>query len=70
MEINRHKHRVIVTGSDPVDVRDVLTLLDRQIAARAWSFGSLHNARDVTWLPTDDDIRTIVAYVDRNAHTL
>lgn len=57
-------------GSDPVALPDVLALLDRQIAEGAWSYGSLHDARNVTWVPTPEDIRTIVAYVDNNSKTL
>ena len=70
VEIDREKRRLRVVGSDPVGLTDALYILDRQIAAGGWSFGTLHDAREVTWVPTPADIRTIVAYVDTNARTL
>jgi hypothetical protein len=69
-DVNRPERRVTVVGSDPVGLPDVLALLDRQIAEGAWSYGTLHDARLVTWEATPDDIRVIVAYVDNNARTL
>jgi hypothetical protein len=69
-EIDHAAKRLFVTASDPVGLPDVLDLLSRQIAAGAWSYGSVHDARAVTWLPTLDDIRVIVAYVDNNSRTL
>jgi hypothetical protein len=70
VEIDHARSRLTVIGSDPVSLPDVLALLDRQIAAGAWSYSSLHDARNVTWMPTPEDIRTIVAHVDNNSKTL
>ena len=70
IDIDRWIPRVTVVGSDPVGLPDALALLGRQIADGAWAYGTLHDARRVTWVPTLDDIRTIVAYVDTNARTL
>jgi len=69
-DVDHARARITIHASDPVGLPDVLALLDQQVAAGAWSYGSLHDARGVTWLPTPDDIRTIVAYVDNNSRTL
>jgi hypothetical protein len=69
-QIDRSSRRVTIVGSDPVALPDVLALLDRQIAEGAWSYGTLHDARSVSWQPTADDVRMIVAYVDNNSRTL
>ena len=69
-QIDRKARRLTIVGSDPVALSDLLALLDRQIAEGAWSFGTFHDARLVTWLPTPDDVRVIVAYVDNNSRTL
>jgi len=66
-----HEHRsVTVVATEPVGLADVLGLLDRQIAAGAWSYGTLHDARQVNWTPSADDLHLIVAYVDNNSRTL
>ena len=70
IDIDRWIPRVTVVGSDPVGLPDALALLGRQIAEGAWAYGTLHDARRVTWVPTLDDIRTIVAYVDTKARTI
>jgi hypothetical protein len=69
-ETDRSRQRLTIVGSDPVGLSDVLALLARQIAEGAWSYASLHDARNVTWLPTLDDVRMIVAFVDNNSKTL
>ena len=70
LQIDHSSRRLTIVGSEPVGLPDVLAALDRQIAEGAWSYDSLHDARFVTWLPTPDDIRVIVAYVDSNSKTL
>jgi hypothetical protein len=70
IQIDHAKRRVRVVGSDPVSLPDALELLGRQIAEGAWPYATVHDARQVTWVPTDGDVRSIVAYVDTNARTL
>ncbi len=48
----------------------MLELLGKQIAEHAWSYGMVHDARRVSWMPTDDDVRSVAAYVDISARTL
>ncbi len=59
-----------VVGSDPVSLTDVLELLDKQIAEQAWSYGMVHDARRVSWLPTEADVASVVAFVDLKARRL
>jgi len=63
IHIDHHKKLVIVVGRDPLTVDDALTVFDWQMAGRAWSYATLHDARQVSWVPTEDDRRTITAYV-------
>lgn len=69
-EVDRARSRLRIVGSDPVGLADVLALLDRQISEGAWAYGTLHDARLVTWLPTEEDIRVIIAFVDHTSKTL
>jgi hypothetical protein len=70
IHIDHYKQLVIVVGRDPVTVDDALMALDWQIAGRAWSYRTLHDARGVSSAPTRDDVRTIVARADTSARTL
>jgi len=70
IHVDRVRGRLTVIGTDPIGLPDVLALLSRQIESGAWGFGSLHDARLVTWQPTPADILTIVGFIDSNAETL
>lgn len=70
IDADRARRRLSVIGTDPVALPDVLAVLDWQIADGAWSYATLHDARHVTWIPTDEDIRVIVAFVDNTSQTL
>ena len=70
IHIDHDKKLVIVVGRDPLTIDDALMVLDWQMGGRAWSYGTLHDAREASWVPSDDDRRAIAAYVDANAGTL
>lgn len=70
IEVDHDTRRIAVTATDPVGLSDALALLDRQVAEGAWSYGTVHDARSITWLATEEDVRTIVAYVDYNSRAL
>jgi len=68
IQVDHTKRRAVVMGTDPLS--DVPVLFDRQVAAHAWSYGTVHDARHVTWVPNANETDTIVAFVDDNAITL
>ena len=70
VRIDHARSRLEIVGSDPVGLSDVLELFDRQIAEGAWTYAALHDAREVSWTPTADAIRAIVAFVDATSETL
>ena len=70
IQIDHPRRRFVVVGADPISVSDVLVLFDHQVAAHAWSYGTVHDARHVTWVPNANETDRIVAYVDDNALTL
>lgn len=70
VRINHARSRLEIVGSHPVGLSDVLELFDRQVAEGAWAYGALHDARQVSWTPTADAIRAIVAFVDTTSETL
>src|SRR5438094_8222891 len=56
VDIEHDRKRVTIVGRDPVGLSDVIALLDGQVRDGAWSYGSLHDARVVTWIPSPDDV--------------
>jgi hypothetical protein len=60
IDIDRSRHRVTVVGRDPVSLADALAVILRQATDHAWSYATLHDARAVTWVPTTDDLRTMI----------
>jgi len=70
IQIDHPRRRFVVVGADPISVSDVLVLLDYQVAPNAWSYGTVHDARGMTWVPTATETDTIVSYVDNTALTL
>jgi hypothetical protein len=63
VDIEHDRKRVTVVGRDPVGLSDVIALLDDQVRDGAWSYGSLHDARLVTWVPSPDDVVAIVVHI-------
>jgi hypothetical protein len=70
ISVDHESRDVTVVATEPVGLSDVLALLGRQIAEGAWGYRTLHDARQVGWVPTPDDMRVIVACVDTNSKTL
>jgi len=70
INIDHQKRHITVVATEPVGVADVLQLLGQQIENGAWSYRTLHDARQVRWVPPPDDVRVILAYVDNNSKTL
>jgi hypothetical protein len=63
VEIDRERKRFFVIGRDPVGLSDVIALLDRQVAEGAWSYGTIHDSRLVTWMPSREDVIAIVIHI-------
>src|SRR5207245_10081021 len=63
VDIEHDRKRVTIVGRDPVGLSDVIALLDGQVRDGAWSYGSLHDARLVTWIPSPDDVVAIVVHI-------
>jgi len=63
VEIDRERQRFLVIGRDPVGSPDVIALLDRQVAEGAWSYGTIHDSRLVTWMPSREDVIAIVIHI-------
>jgi hypothetical protein len=40
IQVDHAKGRVVVVGTDPLSVSEVVVLFDRQVAAHAWSYGT------------------------------
>jgi hypothetical protein len=68
--IDHRRSRLNVVASNPVGLSDLLEVLDRQVAEGAWSYATLHDARLVTWMPSQEAIRAIVAFVEDTSETL
>ena len=63
VDIEHDRKRVTIVGRDPVGLSDVIALLDGQVRDGAWSYGSLHDAQLVTWIPSPDDVVAIVVHI-------
>jgi hypothetical protein len=63
VNVDHEQRRVHVVGQDPIRVEDLLAVLDRQIGEAAWSYGTLHDARAVTWVPSSDDVRELISHL-------
>jgi hypothetical protein len=61
VEIDHQHRRVNVIARDPVSLDQVCELLARQATDGVWSYATLHDARLVTWVPTADDVRQMLA---------
>ena len=70
INVDHKKRHITVVATEPVGLADVLKLLAQQIENGAWAYRTLHDARQVRWVPTPDDVRIILAYVDNNSKTL
>jgi len=68
MPITYERHdetrRIRVTASGALTLRDVLAVIDRQLAEGAWSYSMLYDARDLTTMPSADDVRKLAARVE------
>jgi hypothetical protein len=63
VEIDHERKRFFVIGRDPVGLSDVIALLDRQVEEGAWPYGSIHDSRLVTWMPSREDVIAIVIHI-------
>ena len=68
--IDHRRSRLNIVGSNPVGLSDLLEILDRQVAEDAWSYATLHDARLVTWTPSEEAMRAFVAFVETTSETL
>ena len=63
VEIEHDRRRFFVIGRDPVGLSDVIASLDRQVEEGAWSYGTIHDSRLVTWMPSREDVIAIVIHI-------
>jgi len=70
INIDHRRRHITVVATEPVGVADVLHLLGQQIENSAWGYRTLHDARQVRWVPTSEEMQIILAYVDNNSKTL
>jgi hypothetical protein len=61
--LDRERERLTIIGRDPVGVPDVLVWLERQAADGAWAYGTLDDFRLVTWIPTTEDLQSVLGQV-------
>jgi len=64
MSIDRPRKRIEVIAWGPVGMEDALELIARQAAEGAWPYALLHDARQITWIPSSSEIRRLVSYIE------
>jgi len=58
-----------VVGHDSIGPADAVEGMDRQLAGGAWTYGVLHDARQITWIPTKSEVRRLVSHVETISRT-
>ena len=51
---------ITVEVTDPWSVEEIAVAIDRQIADRAWSYGTLYDLSYSTWVPSEPDVLWLV----------
>ncbi|MEK7754159.1 MAG: hypothetical protein AAB403_19055 [Planctomycetota bacterium] len=68
MPITYERHdetrRIRVTASGVLTLRDILAVIDRQLAEGAWTYSILYDAHDLTAMPSADEVRKLAARVE------
>jgi hypothetical protein len=59
-ERNEAKRRVVETSVGTITLKDILNVLERQIADNAWSYGVLADARAATKGPTSAELHKVL----------
>jgi hypothetical protein len=57
------RRRITVTVKGRVTTKEVLAIVARQAADKAWSYGTLYDSREGIDVPTADDLRQLVCEI-------
>jgi hypothetical protein len=58
--VDDERRQILVRETEPVELADVIQLLDRQAADGRWNYSSLTDLRGISWIPTAQDMRRAV----------